>query len=149
MRINELWRGRCHPSVQRNINEVAALECFKKAKWTGSCILEIVTHCGRNVTDVARRKIERAGLPLASEYAHARLTFDDVEPFVAIRMPVELPHCTWIHFYECGGGGSIDRKKARIVDTYRATLRSGGLLRHQPPCIACLYRVCAADALGA
>src|SRR5438105_13467627 len=73
MCLNQLWWQHTHPLRQRDVRVMIGAEQGKEDEWLIACVLDIVAHVARNVSDVTRLVVERAGLAAGGEDAHAHL----------------------------------------------------------------------------
>src|SRR5438105_8593722 len=90
MCLNQLWWQHTHPLRQRDVRVMIGAEQGKEDEWLIACVLDIVAHVARNVSDVTRLVVERAGLTAGGEDAHAPLAGEIVLPFVGVRVPMKL-----------------------------------------------------------
>src|SRR5207237_9450799 len=96
-------------------------------------VVDRLAHVARNVSDVTRLVVERAGLTAGGEDAHAPLAGEIVLPFVGVRVPMKLADRARFDFDSRGRDRFRHAEIARVGDADRTASRLGRLLRQHMP----------------
>ena len=123
--LNDLFRRQSQPLRDRDVRELRRLQHFQQHHILVARVLDVMTGCHGNVPNVARSIVKglRAGWGLVD--GDARGAREKEVPLVAVGVPVQLTHCTWVDCDESGADVRRGREGGWINNLQRAGAGDG------------------------